>query len=127
MARPRYSTTHFLNTPSTFLMDVSLPPTSSTTSTMAGSLQIAAQTIPNPTNTITNVYATGGGVGSINSAASAVKITAKAIHKCTNDVTGWVFTSARMDRDQIGHNNTHEDTTINRNAGGGKQGWRTRK
>jgi len=39
---------------------------------MAGSLQIAAPTIPNPTNTITNVYATGGGVGGIDSAATAV-------------------------------------------------------
>eukprot|EP00956_Cyclotella_meneghiniana_P023958 scaffold47564_cov54-Cyclotella_meneghiniana.AAC.1 len=42
----------------------------STTPTMAGSLQIAAPTIPNPTDTITNVYATGGGVGGTDSAAT---------------------------------------------------------
>ena len=53
----------------------------STTSTMAGSLQIAAQTTPNPTNTLTNVSATGGGVGGIDSAATAVTITAEAAHK----------------------------------------------
>ena len=47
---------------------------------MAGSLQIAAQTLPNPTTTITNVSATdvGGGVDSV---ATAVAITAKAAHK----------------------------------------------
>ena len=61
---------------------------------MAGSLQIAAPTIPNPTNTITNVYATGGGVSGIDSAATTVTITAEAIDKCTNDVKKTHFTSA---------------------------------
>eukprot|EP00956_Cyclotella_meneghiniana_P035434 scaffold114961_cov51-Cyclotella_meneghiniana.AAC.1 len=71
---------------------------------MAVSLQIATQTIPNPTNTITNVYATAtGGVGGIYSAAIAVKITAK-----------WVFTSGRKD---ITHTKTQDNTTINWDAG----------
>ena len=48
---------------------------------MAGSLQLAAQTLPNPTNTITNVSATGGGVGGIDLAATAIKITTEAINK----------------------------------------------
>ena len=36
---------------------------------------------PNPTNTLTNDFATGGGVGGADSAATAVTITAKAAHK----------------------------------------------
>eukprot|EP00956_Cyclotella_meneghiniana_P002668 scaffold3158_cov47-Cyclotella_meneghiniana.AAC.3 len=39
---------------------------------MAGSLQIAAQTLPNPTTTITNVSATGVGGGGVDSVATAV-------------------------------------------------------
>eukprot|EP00956_Cyclotella_meneghiniana_P033032 scaffold92818_cov60-Cyclotella_meneghiniana.AAC.2 len=60
-----------------------LAPTNDTsiTPTIAGSLQIAAPTTPNPTNTLTNTCATGGGVGGVDSAATAVKITAKAAHK----------------------------------------------
>eukprot|EP00956_Cyclotella_meneghiniana_P021566 scaffold39436_cov40-Cyclotella_meneghiniana.AAC.1 len=71
---------------------------------MAVSLQIAASTTPNPTNTITNVYATGGGVGGIDSAATAVTITAKAIDKCKNknDVMKTHFTSVGEDRGQRG-------------------------
>ena len=53
----------------------------STTPTMAGSLQIAAQTLPNPTTTITNVSATDVGGGGVDSVATAVAITAKAAHK----------------------------------------------
>eukprot|EP00956_Cyclotella_meneghiniana_P037376 scaffold137612_cov23-Cyclotella_meneghiniana.AAC.1 len=45
---------------------------------LAGSLQIVAPTTPNSSNTITNVYATGGGVGGIDSAVVAVTITAEA-------------------------------------------------
>ena len=48
---------------------------------MAGSLQIAAQTLPNPTTTITNVSATDVGGGGVDSVATAVAITAKAAHK----------------------------------------------
>ena len=59
----------------------------STTPTMAGSLQTAAQPPPNPTNTITNASATGGGVVVGDSAAIAVTITAEASHKWTGDRT----------------------------------------
>eukprot|EP00956_Cyclotella_meneghiniana_P015716 scaffold24382_cov30-Cyclotella_meneghiniana.AAC.1 len=52
---------------------------------MAGSLLIAVQTLPNPTNTITNAKATGGGVGRGDSAAVAVTIAAEAAHKWTDD------------------------------------------
>ena len=48
---------------------------------MAGSLQIAAQTLPNPTNTITNVYATGSFVRGIDSAAIIGNTTAEIVHK----------------------------------------------
>eukprot|EP00956_Cyclotella_meneghiniana_P012248 scaffold17413_cov55-Cyclotella_meneghiniana.AAC.11 len=82
----------------------------STTPTMAGSLQIADPTTPNPTNTITNVSATGGGVGGINSATTAFKITAEAVDKCTNDGTEWFFTSVGKDRGRRGTQNTQENT-----------------
>ena len=45
---------------------------------MVDSLQIAAPTTPNPTNSLTNVSTTGGGVSGIDSAAIAVTITAEA-------------------------------------------------
>ena len=48
---------------------------------MADSLQTAAPNTPNLTNTITNAFATARGAGSGDSAATAVKITAKAEHK----------------------------------------------
>eukprot|EP00956_Cyclotella_meneghiniana_P012314 scaffold17507_cov37-Cyclotella_meneghiniana.AAC.1 len=64
---------------------------------MAGSLQIAAPTTPNSTNTITNVYATGGGVGGIYSAVVAVTITAEAAHECTDDGSDGHFTSVGKD------------------------------
>ena len=53
----------------------------STTPTMANSLQIAAPTTSNLTNTLTNAFATDGGADSDDSAATAVKITAKAEHR----------------------------------------------
>eukprot|EP00956_Cyclotella_meneghiniana_P006392 scaffold8377_cov75-Cyclotella_meneghiniana.AAC.1 len=53
----------------------------STTPTMAGSLQTVDQTLPNSTNTLTNTSATGGGGGGVDSAATAVKITVEAAHK----------------------------------------------
>ena len=53
----------------------------STTPTMAGSLEIAAQSPPNPTNTLTNVSATGGGVVCGDSAAICTTNTAEAVHK----------------------------------------------
>eukprot|EP00956_Cyclotella_meneghiniana_P025381 scaffold52785_cov48-Cyclotella_meneghiniana.AAC.10 len=86
---------------------------------MAGSLQIAAQTLPNTTNTITNVSTTGGGVGGIDSGATAFKITAEAVYKCTNDVTEWFFTSIGKDRGRRGPQNTHENTqqSIGKQAG----------
>ena len=91
----------------------------STTSTMAGSLQIAAPTIPNPTNTITNVYATGGGVGGIDSAATTVTITAEAIDKCTNDVKKTHFTSVGKDR---GHKRPHQPTQTTQQSIGMRAG-----
>ena len=72
---------------------------------MAGSLQIAAPTTPNPTNTITNTFATGGGADGIDSAATAVIVTAEAAHnhKWANDSLGGHFIS--------GQNNGARETT----------------
>eukprot|EP00956_Cyclotella_meneghiniana_P006851 scaffold9215_cov44-Cyclotella_meneghiniana.AAC.1 len=75
---------------------------------MAGSLQVAAPTTPNPTNTLTNTCATSGGVGGVDSAAAAVKITAKAAHKWTDDASEGHFTSVGKDRGQRGHTNPHK-------------------
>ena len=60
---------------------------------MAGSLQIAVQPTPNPTNTLTNAFATAGGVVSVDSDAIAVTITTEAAHKWTDGLTGWFITS----------------------------------
>ena len=64
---------------------------------MAGSLQIAAQTTPNPTNTLTNVSAMGGGVGGVDSATTCSAITAEAEHKCPADLQEWFLTCRRKD------------------------------
>ena len=97
---------------------------------MAGSLQIAAPTIPNPTNTITNVYATGGGVGGIDSAATAVTITAEAIDKCKNDGSRVHFASVGKDRGQRGPHQPTQTTqqSIGMRAGvsGGGKGSKQR-
>eukprot|EP00956_Cyclotella_meneghiniana_P040214 scaffold189568_cov36-Cyclotella_meneghiniana.AAC.1 len=69
---------------------------------MAGSLRIAAPTTPNPTNTLTNTFATAGGAGGVNSAAVAVTITAEAAEHRTNDDTRGHFTSVGKDRGQRG-------------------------
>eukprot|EP00956_Cyclotella_meneghiniana_P004057 scaffold4911_cov47-Cyclotella_meneghiniana.AAC.15 len=51
---------------------------------MVGSLQIAAPTTPNPTNSLANVSTTDGSVSGIDSAAIAVTITAEAAeHRTT--------------------------------------------
>ena len=92
---------------------------------MAGSLQIAAkpnQTTPNPSNTITNASATGGGVVSGDSAAVAVTITAKAEHKCPADLQDWFFTSGRNDRGWRGHTNPHKPYNNQSGSGRGNAG-----
>eukprot|EP00956_Cyclotella_meneghiniana_P040897 scaffold208654_cov73-Cyclotella_meneghiniana.AAC.1 len=97
---------------------------------MAGSLRIAAPTTPNPTNTLTNVYATGGGVGGIDSAATAVTISAEAIDKCTNNVTKTHFTSVGKERGQRGPHQPTQTTqqSIGMRAGvsGGGKGLKQR-
>ena len=45
-----------------------LQPCRPITPTMAGSLQLAVQTLSNPTATIMNVFATGDGAGGVNAA-----------------------------------------------------------
>eukprot|EP00956_Cyclotella_meneghiniana_P017924 scaffold29529_cov36-Cyclotella_meneghiniana.AAC.1 len=105
---------------------------------MASSLQIAAQTLPNPTTTITNVYATGGGGGGVDSSATAVKITAEAAYKCTNEGSEGHFTSVGKDRGRrspqkltqrrnnqsgsgwgcVGLKRIQDNTTISRNNAG---------
>ena len=53
----------FFQTQRSFFAIFSPTNDTSTTPTMAGSLQIAAPTTPNPTNTLTNAFATAGGAG----------------------------------------------------------------
>ena len=91
----------------------------STTPTMAGSLRIAAPTTPNPTNTLTNAFATAGGVDGVDSVVIGVKITAGAAHKCTNDGSEGHFTSVGMDRGIRGPQKQHTKTqqSIGKRAG----------
>eukprot|EP00956_Cyclotella_meneghiniana_P036508 scaffold126506_cov50-Cyclotella_meneghiniana.AAC.1 len=95
----------------------------STTLTMAGSLQIAAQTTPNPTNTITNASATGGGVGGIDSATTGLTTTAEAEHKRADDATEWFLTSGRKDRGRRGHKNIPNQHNNQSGCGRGYAGW----
>eukprot|EP00956_Cyclotella_meneghiniana_P030714 scaffold78169_cov50-Cyclotella_meneghiniana.AAC.4 len=95
---------------------------------MAGSLQIADPTIPNPTNTLTNAFATAGGVGGVDSAVIAVKIIAGAAHKCTNDGSEGHFTSVEKDRGQRCPQKQHtkKQQSIGKRAGecGGRKGYK---
>eukprot|EP00956_Cyclotella_meneghiniana_P006133 scaffold8000_cov61-Cyclotella_meneghiniana.AAC.3 len=96
---------------------------------MADSLQIAAQTLPNPTNTLTNEdFATAGGAGSGDSAAVAVTIIAEAAHKCTNDGSEGHFTSVGKDRGQRCPQKQHAKTqqSIGKRAGEceGRKGYK---
>eukprot|EP00956_Cyclotella_meneghiniana_P007558 scaffold10202_cov38-Cyclotella_meneghiniana.AAC.2 len=91
---------------------------------MAGSLQIADPTTPNPTNTLTNAFATGGGVRGVDSAATAVKITAKAEDKCPADLQEWFFTYGRNDRGWRGHTNHTKPHNNQSGSGRGNVGWR---
>ena len=90
----------------------------STTPTMAGSLQSAAQSPPNPTNTITNVTATGGGVGGVDSDAITVAITAEAADKWTDDGSDRLFTSEPKARAKRGPKKQHK--THNNQSGCGR-------
>eukprot|EP00956_Cyclotella_meneghiniana_P000277 scaffold328_cov35-Cyclotella_meneghiniana.AAC.1 len=77
---------------------------------MVGSLQIAAPTTPNPTNSLTNVSTTEGSVSGIDSAAIAVTITAEAAEHQTNDDAMRHFTSVGKDRGQQFPQKPHKTT-----------------
>eukprot|EP00956_Cyclotella_meneghiniana_P007536 scaffold10181_cov66-Cyclotella_meneghiniana.AAC.3 len=97
---------------------------------MAGSLRIAAPTTPNPTNTLTDAFVTGGGVVGADQATICSKITAETAHKWANDGTEGYFTSAGKDRGQRAERpttTTQNHTSINREAGRGMRGSETVK
>eukprot|EP00956_Cyclotella_meneghiniana_P036757 scaffold130097_cov50-Cyclotella_meneghiniana.AAC.5 len=91
------------------------------TPAMTGSLQIAVQPPPYPTNTIMNAFATGGGVVGADSVTIFSKITAEAAHKRTDDGTEGYFTSGRKDRAKRGHTR-HKPSQITQQSIGMRTG-----
>ena len=82
--------------------------TTSTTTTIAGSLQIAIQSPSHPVNTIMNASVSDGGVRGSDSADVVVNISTKVVHKLTDDGTSGSIASGRKARAKRGPQKQHK-------------------